>query len=146
MSNQGVGMMPKCKLCNASVIIVNDRGLCSICSTRIKIQKTTQKDYLSKFKSILDSMYDTTLKKNGDYADEKDAFSNFRIVEEMTAGKISTEMGIFTRMSDKFKRIASLLGRPGLVLDEKIEDTLLDLAVYCIIMLLYLREKAGNES
>ena len=70
-----------------------------------------------------------------------DAFANFRLVED--AYRVtSTEIGMFTRMSDKLSRIASFL-RGGIlqVISESAEDTLLDLANYCVLMTAWLRCK-----
>jgi hypothetical protein len=103
----------------------------------------TQNQYLVEFKKLTDLMYETTSKKNADYADADDAFANLRVVSDLTGGKVSTEVGILTRMSDKFKRFAGLLFKEAKVVSESIEDTLLDLAVYCLILILYLRSKNG---
>jgi hypothetical protein len=48
----------------------------------------------------------------------------------------------FARMTDKIMRIAGFIKNGVfLVADEKIEDTLMDLAIYCIIFICYLRDK-----
>lgn len=105
-----------------------------------------QADYLKTFKSITDRMYETTRAKNSDYTgDEEDAFKNFRMVEEL--GVASTEQGFVTRMTDKLMRISTFVQRGILkVKDEKVEDTLIDLAVYCILMVCYLRDKKDDYS
>lgn len=81
--------------------------------------------------------------KNADYAGvngAEDAFANFRMVERF--GVVTAEQGMFTRMSDKFSRIASFIAKGVLkVKDESIEDTLLDFANYCILMAAYIRAK-----
>lgn len=43
------------------------------------------------------------------------------------------------RMYDKMQRIITLSKTEGYVKDERIEDTLLDLANYCIMTLMYLQ-------
>lgn len=102
-------------------------------------------DYLEAFEAITDRMLDTTRRKNGDYADGDDAFQNFRMVEH--AGIATVEQGILTRMSDKFQRAANLLqpGREAQVKDESVEDTLIDNAVYSIILLIYRRSKKPQQ-
>jgi hypothetical protein len=101
---------------------------------------------VSKFVAITEKMADTTRRKYSDYAGAngaRDAFANLRMVE--TFGVLTTEQGIFTRMSDKFARLASFLANKTLkVKDESIEDTLLDLANYCILLVVYLRHKSGK--
>jgi hypothetical protein len=57
-------------------------------------------------------------------------------------GVASAEQGFFTRMTDKMMRIGGFIKNGTLlVLDEKVEDTLQDLAIYCIIMICYLQDK-----
>jgi len=109
--------------------------------------KVSQADYLEQFKKITDEMYETTKRKNSDYTgDDTDAFKNFTAVEYATAGAVTTEAGFYTRMTDKMMRFAGFLRRGTLqVQDEKIEDTILDLAIYCILFVCYRRSKRMNE-
>lgn len=81
------------------------------------------------------------INKNSDYTgDNSKPFINFTMVETM--GVATTEQGMFTRMNDKMMRFAGFIRNGTLkVLDEKMEDTLMDLAVYCIICICYLRSK-----
>ena len=100
-------------------------------------------EYNNRFAQTLQYMMGLTQKKGQDYAGLDDPFKNFRLVEVMTEGRISTAAGILVRLSDKLQRIANLLARPAAVQDEKIEDTLIDNAVYSVILYLWLtREKA----
>ena len=62
------------------------------------------------------------------------------VVEKI--GIASTEQGFLTRMMDKISRVNSFVKQGTLnVADEKIEDTLMDLANYAILMAGYLRSK-----
>jgi len=100
-----------------------------------------KKEYLAEFKTLTDEMYRITEMKNSDYTGDVDQpFKNFTMVETM--GGASTEQGFFTRMTDKLMRFAGFLKNGTLkVTDEKIEDTLLDLANYCLLCICYLRSK-----
>ena len=102
---------------------------------------TKQEEYLKDFKEITEEMYKITQAKNSDYTGDSDQpFKNFTMVETM--GASTTEQGFFTRMTDKVMRIAGFLKNGTLkVADEKIEDTLMDLANYCILFICYLRSK-----
>ena len=92
------------------------------------------------FKETLDEMLKLQEAKNHDYAQgAKDPFKNFKLVELM--GVATTEQGLYTRLSDKYSRIATLLTREGKVADEKITDSLIDLANYSIILKCYLESK-----
>lgn len=76
--------------------------------------------------------------KNADYAGGKgdDPFANFRRVEAM--GIATTEQGFLTRMLDKLSRLSTFVQTGSFqVKDESVEDTLLDLANYCILMAAY---------
>lgn len=51
------------------------------------------------------------------------------------AKSLSPEYAILIRMSDKVSRLASLLANPCGTYDEGIDDTVLDLAGYCVLLL-----------
>lgn len=85
-------------------------------------------------------MRDIALKKNKDYAaNHTNPFSNFTAIEGYNIG---TEIGFITRMSDKLSRLAgfALTGKLS-VEDESVQDTLMDLANYCILFAGYLASK-----
>jgi hypothetical protein len=89
-------------------------------------------------------MVEITISKNHDYTgDSDDPFANFRLVEAV--GVTTPEVGFLTRMLDKFARINSFV-RKGIlkVKDEKIEDTLLDLANYCILFAAFIKSKKDS--
>lgn len=98
-----------------------------------------REDYMEEFKKITDEMVELTRKKNNDYGGETDPWKNFREFGEL---------GIIVRMSDKWARIKSALfeKRHLQVADETVEDTIKDLAVYSIILLIWRRVngKGGN--
>ena len=75
------------------------------------------------FKEIVDKMFQTYKAKNADYGNSFD--------------KSMDEFGITSavvRMSDKMERIKSLTNKKEKVNDESIQDTLLDLANYAILI------------
>lgn len=103
-----------------------------------------KKEYLKTFKKITEEMYNLTERKNNDYAGKEDPFKNFRFCEQF--GICSVENGILVRITDKLSRVINLLkGVEQKVIDEKVEDTLKDLAVYSIILLTYLKSKKGAK-
>lgn len=99
------------------------------------------KTYINYHKQMCDKMVEITAAKNHDYAGgQNEAFANFTMVESL--GITSTEQGFLTRMTDKITRIINFVNSGVLkVKDEKIEDTLLDLANYCILMAGYIKSK-----
>jgi hypothetical protein len=97
------------------------------------------------FKQTLDYMLQLQEDKNHDYAQGGSVpFKNFELVEYM--GVASVEQGLFVRLSDKYSRLASLLQSDAKVKDEKITDTLVDLANYAVILKCYLEVKNGKDN
>jgi len=82
-------------------------------------------------------------RKNHDYTNGQSAkgsaYANF--VQAEALGLCSTEVGMVVRMSDKLIRIATLVQKVGQVKDESIEDTLLDIINYSVLLAGYLAEK-----
>lgn len=92
-------------------------------------------DKQAKFKAITTEMSELYSKKNHDYGD---AF-----------GQTFAELGIIsaiTRISDKTNRLKSLATKDQRVDDEKIEDTLMDLANYAVMTLIELKGETGWEA
>ena len=77
--------------------------------------------------------------KDGDYAGEE-PLSNFKRCE---AFGVPAWKGALIRLSDKYSRLVSLVGKNGehAVKGEGLEDTLMDLAVYAIITLALMQPK-----
>lgn len=105
----------------------------------------TQPEYFTEFEQLCNEELELTKLKNGDYAKSEDAFANFRQIEILSGGKISLEAGIFTRMSDKFSRLGTILFQDALVKEETIDDTLKDIAIYSKIWRIYRREKLNSK-
>lgn len=101
----------------------------------------TREEYLSFHRECCDRMVAITAAKNADYTSgSEDPFFNFTRVEAMNIAE--TERGFLTRMMDKVSRIVTFVNKGVLqVKDESIEDTLLDLANYCILFAGYIRSK-----
>lgn len=106
----------------------------------------TKSEFIEFHKECCDRMVSITKAKNNDYTGSSDdPFSNFKMVQ--TFGVLSVEAGMFTRMTDKLSRLASFIKKGVLeVKDESIEDTLLDLANYCILTAGYIKSKKQEVS
>ena len=84
------------------------------------------------FEQLANQLIDTQKRKNADYGSSFDQTLNeFGLVASAT------------RMSDKFNRFKSLMrcGSSARVEDEKIEDTLMDLAAYAIMTVEWLKKQ-----
>lgn len=95
----------------------------------------TQKDFIKKLETGYKKNIEISRQKNSDYAGGDDAFKNFRASE---AFGVPVPMAIMVRMSDKMARIGNLLRQKAKVKDERIEDTLSDLANYAMILKVFL--------
>jgi myo-inositol catabolism protein IolC len=83
--------------------------------------------------------------KNSDYSKDSEALSNFYEVEDLG---ISAWKGVMVRLCDKWSRIKTLANKKDpSVKDEKIVDTLKDMAVYSLlcIELIERAEKQAKE-
>ena len=85
---------------------------------------------VKKFNEIVTKMSNTYEKKNADYGD--------------SFGQTCDEFGIVAavvRMNDKMNRIKQLAKNQAKVTDESIKDTLLDLANYAVMTLIWVNSK-----
>lgn len=102
-----------------------------------------QTELVAFFDDSVARMRQTLIAKNHDYAGSQISqctFANFTRVEAL--GIASTEQGFLTRMMDKLCRITTFTQKGILkVEDEKITDTLLDLANYSLLMAAYIQSK-----
>lgn len=101
----------------------------------------TKAEYMAFHEACCKKMIEVTKAKNHDYSGSSpDPFFNFTRVEAV--GIASTETGFLTRMFDKFARVTTFVDKGVLqVKDESVEDTLIDLANYSILMAGYIRSK-----
>lgn len=99
---------------------------------------------LAQLKTYTTRMVETAAKKNADYAGASPKpFANFSHVEDL--GIATTEQGFLTRMTDKLCRVATFAKKGVLqVSDESVEDTLLDLANYSLLMAAYIKAKKAG--
>ncbi len=90
-------------------------------------------DRMDLFKQITDEMYDLCKRKNADYGSSvTETYKDFGLVS------------FLVRMQDKMHRLKTLSKQDALVQDEKIEDTLIDLANYSILALIELKMEKGK--
>lgn len=95
--------------------------------------------------SFCDKLKTITAAKNADYTGGGDPFANFKTAEIMNFG-VTTEQSFMTRMVDKFTRISTFVkGGVLKVKDESVEDTLLDLANYSILLACYIKSKRQEQ-
>lgn len=102
------------------------------------------KELLQYFDDATALMRQTMIDKNHDYAGSSDnAFANFEAVETF---QIDALAGLITRMTDKLMRVANFRMQGTLkVVDEKAEDTLVDLANYAILTAAFLESRRRQQ-
>ena len=82
------------------------------------------------YKQLLDDMHDLYIRKNRDYGSSvTDTYEKFGLTS------------FLVRLSDKLNRVTNLTlnNKDNLVKDEKIQDTLMDLANYSILALIEMK-------
>jgi hypothetical protein len=88
-------------------------------------------------KELIDYLHNLYIAKNTDYGDSvHDTYEKYGLVS------------FLVRIEDKLNRARTLSKKEALVNDEKIEDTLLDMANYAILAVIELRnqeDKNGNQ-
>lgn len=96
------------------------------------LKEMTKED---QFKAITEDMLKTFVAKNSDYGNSfEESCDNFGIVAAVV------------RMNDKMNRINHLYDNTKVArVDEKLEDTLLDLANYCILTVMYIKSHDKKE-
>lgn len=107
----------------------------------------TKSEYFQFHEDCCKKMITITRAKNADYTGMgDDPFANFDRVQVM--GVTDTVRGFLVRMLDKFSRITSFAQKGILeVKDESVEDTLLDLANYCLLLAGYIHSsRKGSGS
>lgn len=105
----------------------------------------THKEYKAYHKQMCEKMIKLTEDKNSDYCgDDPSAFANFERVEK--EGVTSTEVGILTRMMDKYARLNTFVKKGAYkVEDEKVADTCADLANYAIMLSAVIQSKKQKD-
>ena len=91
-------------------------------------------DKIELHSELLDNLHNLYVTKNRDYGDSvHDTYEKYGLVS------------FLVRLEDKLNRARGLSKRDALVLDEKIEDTLLDMANYAILAVIELRADQSEK-
>lgn len=86
------------------------------------------------YEEIVAQMHDVYVAKNHDYGNSvHDTYEKYGLVS------------FLVRMEDKINRLRTLSNKKNEVLDEKLEDTLQDLANYAILAMIELKGDSHND-
>lgn len=93
-----------------------------------------------RFTAILKKIQETHDKKGADYGTDKDGLANIRQASEFG---VEPWVGAILRVNDKMMRLKTFI-KKGKLVNESVEDSLLDLAVYTIIALTLYPDKTDT--
>lgn len=109
----------------------------------------TNKELIEQMRANAEKRIAIGERKNSNYAGggpEDNAFKNFDIISWITNGKVSRDIGMLVRITDKVARLGTLLtGTPDAV-GESIEDSLQDLANYADLELIAFRDSQETKA
>lgn len=88
-------------------------------------------DLFQLHKDLCESALELMKKKNADYS-KSHPLGNFFVCEAMQAS--SAENGIIVRLSDKLSRLVSVIEKGAQVKDETIDDTIVDVINYAVLL------------
>ncbi len=106
----------------------------------------TSEELFKIHKSLCATALSLMTKKNHDYAGKKglEPFANFTRAEAM--GITTTEKAILVRMLDKISRLSSFAEAGEFkVEDEKLEDTILDVINYSVLLYAFVQDKQRQK-
>ncbi len=93
-------------------------------------------------KSFYERAFQIMQNKNDDYSQKDDPYLNFKLIALML--DISPEEAMFSRMTDKYSRLKVCLKKGVSVKEETLEDTLIDIVNYSVLLAGYLKKKLDN--
>ena len=108
--------------------------------------RMTREDLLKIHQDLSSKSYTLMDQKNQDYAGSAGTqpFANFERVEAL--GICSTEKGFLVRLTDKISRLSSFAEAGSFaVTDESLEDTVVDIINYAVLILAYDRAKRDTH-
>lgn len=91
-----------------------------------------------RFYELLDEIALLQSNKNQNYAKDNDPLSNLKSSEQFG---ISAPLGVMVRLSDKWSRLVQLMGGKKDQVGESIKDTLMDMSIYALLMIILLEEE-----
>ena len=95
----------------------------------------------TRYLDLLSEMAELHNRKSDDYGSDQDPLANIRASEEID---IPAWKGAWLRAKDKVRRIDTFCRR-GVLTNESVDDSLMDLAAYSLIALVLLRESRDGE-
>ncbi len=104
----------------------------------------TEREKLFEFtQQLYSDAFEVMRKKNADYSQEDNPYSNFEFTAEASGVKV--EQVFLMQIADKMARMRECFGKPVVVLDESLIDTLRDTINFCALCAGYINKKEPNS-
>ncbi|MDP3793750.1 MAG: nucleotide modification associated domain-containing protein [Candidatus Uhrbacteria bacterium] len=100
--------------------------------------------FLQETRAILDRCLVILSKKNHDYSEVTDAFSNFKSSAELAG--ITPAQSLLTLLGMKMARLSQLIGNGKQPMNEKTEDTIIDLINYTLLLRGVIQEESQTKN
>lgn len=107
-------------------------------------QKTEFSTFVEETQVLFDRCVTLLKSKSNDYADGSDAFTNFKTAAQIAG--ISPHQTLLTLLGMKLSRLTQLIGKGKQAQHESVEDTLLDLINYIVLLRGMLKEQEGTSA
>ncbi|MBP7134227.1 DUF1599 domain-containing protein [Patescibacteria group bacterium] len=101
---------------------------------------TNFSSFLQDAQQVLNRCLQLLASKNHDYSESQDAFANFKVAAHIAG--IPTEQTLLTLLGMKFARLHQLTGKNKTPKHEAVEDTLMDIINYTLLLRGVLRERS----
>jgi hypothetical protein len=108
------------------------------------LQKTDFSSFIQDTQQLLDRCIELLRSKANDYAEGGDAFLNFKTAAQIAG--ISPEQTLLTLLGMKLSRLTQLVGKGKTARNESVEDTMLDVINYIVLLRGMMREQEGAVS
>lgn len=90
-------------------------------------------------REITDELTELLLAKNHDYG-------NAALQSPILMPRIGVEWAILVRLGDKIARLKNLLSGAGAQVQESIDDTLMDMAGYCVLLMVVRKQMKKEDN
>jgi hypothetical protein len=101
-----------------------------------------RKELYELHEELCEKAHEIIKKKNEDYS-KGSALANFYVCEALQAA--SPVNGIVVRLSDKISRIVSITEKGSQVEDESIEDTIIDMINYSVLLAAVIKDRKRKD-
>ncbi len=96
------------------------------------LQKTDFSAFVQDTQTLFNRCVELMRNKSNDYADGGDAFLNFKTAAQIAG--ISPEQTLLTLLGMKISRLTQLIGKGKTAKNESVEDTMLDIINYVVLL------------